>query len=662
MPFRCLWALDSIVFWFTCVLLHDTSQRDEYFMLVFAYPQWRMVTTIPSHNCTGDVCNHGNKGSDLIGSLEPYHFASSPVSAELAWCDGTTESTHQGGAAISSVPGSMSSASSGGSITTDKNAPFKSESTSDLDLVPKVIQEDISDDKGHQRSFSLGETKKMAKQFSLASNEQEKKSVKTLLSNLLSGSGTDPIQMPFSVDEHHIIKQTPPSIDTIAVIIYDQEPSSIISYALSSPEYEKKLQELSMQQMKEETKDSPYTRRKYTDSATSSSDGQDQSESNLSRKSMLSFFRGASSSGRDRSPIHQGSARVCSASAKSFDIEAVKYTPSKEKDSSEDIDEPDFAFFSQNSDKCSAAGVGMKSNKEQTDNCHIELQFSDNTANFYCKVYFADKFRKLRQLLFPAGEERYIRSLSRCFTWLVKGGKSGSSFCKTQDDRFILKQMSRYEVHSFVKFAPHYFSYITKAQIEQKPTVLAKILGVYRIGYRNSQTSSESKQDLLVMENLFYDREITQIFDLKGSLRNRLVTTVGKRMEDLVLLDENLLKLSVDSPLYIRPHSKTVLSLAVANDTQFLASHLIMDYSLLVGLDEKRQELVLGIIDYIRTFTWDKKLEMVVKSTYSQLGGQGKMPTVIYPESYRSRFIQSMDRYFLPVPDRWAGLGRNVDC
>jgi hypothetical protein len=40
----------------------------------------------------------------------------------------------------------------------------------------------------------------------------------------------------------------------------------------------------------------------------------------------------------------------------------------------------------------------------------------------------------------------------------------------------------------------------------------------------------------------------------------------------------------------------------------------------------------------------------------------GKMPTVVYPESYRSRFIQSMDRYFLPVPDRWSGLGRDVDC
>ena len=33
-----------------------------------------------------------------------------------------------------------------------------------------------------------------------------------------------------------------------------------------------------------------------------------------------------------------------------------------------------------------------------------------------------------------------------------------------------------------------------------------------------------------------------QIFDLKGSMRNRLVSTSGKREADLVLLDENLQK------------------------------------------------------------------------------------------------------------------------
>ena len=76
----------------------------------------------------------------------------------------------------------------------------------------------------------------------------------------------------------------------------------------------------------------------------------------------------------------------------------------------------------------------------------------------------------------------------------------------------------------------------------QKPTILAKIVGVYKIGYRNSQTNATLKQDVLVMENLFYNRKITQIFDLKGSVRNRLVTTSGKNIEDLVLLDENLLK------------------------------------------------------------------------------------------------------------------------
>ena len=39
----------------------------------------------------------------------------------------------------------------------------------------------------------------------------------------------------------------------------------------------------------------------------------------------------------------------------------------------------------------------------------------------------------------------------------------------------------------------------------------------------------------------------------------------------------------------------------------------------------------------------------------------GKMPTVVSPELYRSRFLEAMDRYFLLVPDRWTGLGRNVD-
>ncbi len=60
------------------------------------------------------------------------------------------------------------------------------------------------------------------------------------------------------------------------------------------------------------------------------------------------------------------------------------------------------------------------------------MQFSDSTANFTVKVYFAQEFKEIRDLVFAEGEEAYVRSLSRCVPWAAHGGKSGSSFCKTK--------------------------------------------------------------------------------------------------------------------------------------------------------------------------------------------------------------------------------------
>lgn len=74
---------------------------------------------------------------------------------------------------------------------------------------------------------------------------------------------------------------------------------------------------------------------------------------------------------------------------------------------------------------------------------------------------------------------------------------------------------------------------------------------------------------------------------------------------------------------------------------------------MLVGIDEERQELVVGIVDFIRTFTWDKKLESWVKES-GILGGGGKGPTIVTPRQYRIRFREAMERYFLMVPDYWT--------
>lgn len=301
-----------------------------------------------------------------------------------------------------------------------------------------------------------------------------------------------------------------------------------------------------------------------------------------------------------------------------------------------------------------------KPNKSQPSQ-HIEVQFADSNSNFYCRCYFVEQFANLRILVLPAGEEGYVRSLARCVQWAARGGKSGSSFCKTKDDRFILKEMSKLEMQLFLDFAPHYFSYISRCLSLGQPTLLGKIVGVYRVVFRNSSSNATLRSNLLVMENLFYARQVTHKFDLKGSIRNRLVNPNSDQDGEIVLLDENLLKMTCDSPLYIHPHSKTVLMQAINSDTQFLSSQSVMDYSLLVGLDKDKNELVVGIIDYIRTFTWDKKLETMVKSS-GILGGQGKLPTVVSPVLYRARFIAAMHRYFLPVPDRWTGLGKGLDC
>ena len=67
----------------------------------------------------------------------------------------------------------------------------------------------------------------------------------------------------------------------------------------------------------------------------------------------------------------------------------------------------------------------------------------------------------------------------------------------------------------------------------------------------------------------------------------------------LIVLTIFLISVSVDSPIYIRPHSKTVLTLAITNDTHVLSSHLVMDYSLLVGIDDATKELVVGIIGIV---------------------------------------------------------------
>lgn len=382
----------------------------------------------------------------------------------------------------------------------------------------------------------------------------------------------------------------PQGTEEKVVAVYDDEPTSLIGYVLMSNQYHTRLEELKQESL--------HPRREISDSPSKSAP-----------------------------------------------------SPSKAQDKP---------------DKTNDGGVGGVSEEKDLilseETTHIKHSFEDfardgtSKVHFQVTVYYATQFQEIRRL-FGKGDETFIHSLLRCRKWETKGGKSNAYFAKTLDDRFVVKQMSKTEISSFLTFAPSYFRYMNmKLDSKTEECCLAKIFGVYQVVIKHPSSSYTSnvggaskdiRLDLMIMENIFYAKAISRIYDLKGSIRSRY--NAEPSASNAVLLDENLLEILPASPILVRQDARAKLLRALWKDTAFLAQLGVMDYSLLVGIDEMNGELVVGIIDYIRQYTWDKQLETWVKSS-GILGGAGKVPTIISPKQYMKRFRIAMMVYFTLVP------------
>lgn len=203
----------------------------------------------------------------------------------------------------------------------------------------------------------------------------------------------------------------------------------------------------------------------------------------------------------------------------------------------------------------------------------------------------------------------------------------------------------------------------------------------------------------MVIENLFYQQRVTRVFDLKGSTRARYVaeddectfeqallrrrrkkqwkrselsslevdalessepTEPSAKEEDgeasqRVLLDDNFVQLNSGRPFPLKKRAKEYLDKAVMNDTSFLSVVNVVDYSILLGVDESGFAVKAGIIDYLRQYDIIKKMEHMSKSV-GMLTGQAE-PTIIEPSQYKRRFLLALDRYFMEVPDAWSEGG-----
>ncbi|KAL6651680.1 hypothetical protein ACP70R_010605 [Stipagrostis hirtigluma subsp. patula] len=346
------------------------------------------------------------------------------------------------------------------------------------------------------------------------------------------------------------------------------------------------------------------------------------------------------------------------------DTRAIEHTDTKEKSYSS-ISESSSASSSWSSFGSSDSEGSFSSDELSSydssllsSSLHPEISVNGKVAlkgKYSVICVHSNQFYTLRKKCCPS-ELAYITSLSRCKKWDAQGGKSKAFFAKTMDDRFIIKQIKKTEFKSFVEFAPDYFKHVYHSLDTGSQTCLAKILGIYQV--KQIRHGKEIKIDLMVMENLLFGHNVSRTYDLKGAIFSRHVSDSNDH--DTVYLDQNFIEDMRVSPIYIGGRTKHLLQRAIWNDTSFLTSVNVMDYSLLVGVDKQNHEFVFGIIDYLRQYTWDKQLETWVKS--SLVVPKNVSPTVISPREYKKRFRKFMTKYFLTVPDDWRTDNRSASC
>ncbi|KAK8866021.1 hypothetical protein IAR55_001172 [Kwoniella newhampshirensis] len=293
---------------------------------------------------------------------------------------------------------------------------------------------------------------------------------------------------------------------------------------------------------------------------------------------------------------------------------------------------------------------------------HIEFRYTlGSRLKLSCTVYYATAFDSLRRRC--AIDKSLVTSLERTDVWDAQGGKSKASFFMTKDKRYIVKELvSKWHVsdpQAMLDIAPAYLEHL--AGTHNRATSLAKIVGFYNVRIDDLQSGTRKQLDLLVMENIFYKQTISKTFDLKG-IESRKVTKVKVESEgkadatsgSVTLFDGDWLESMQKGLILLQPHAKRILAEAISLDTRFLSSQSIMDYSLLLGLDETRKEIVVGLVDAIGSYDFFKTIESRGKMVINR-GGE---VTIIPPDQYRERFENALKQYFIACPDKWTKTTR----
>eukprot|EP00931_Biecheleriopsis_adriatica_P074690 TRINITY_DN48697_c0_g1_i1.p1 TRINITY_DN48697_c0_g1~~TRINITY_DN48697_c0_g1_i1.p1 ORF type:complete len:1993 (+),score=289.05 TRINITY_DN48697_c0_g1_i1:23-5980(+) len=334
----------------------------------------------------------------------------------------------------------------------------------------------------------------------------------------------------------------------------------------------------------------------------------------------------------------------------------------------------------------------------------VRVDFADKHAQYSVNIYHAPQYHVLRHLV--CGDDlNFVRSLHYCNRITPSGGKTRAAFFVSQDRRFLLKAVNRAEFKMLRTQAEPFFWYADQVLFEKLPSVLIQVLGLFTVSITLREKSRASRGYFVVQRNLRFSLQSQPhfVFDLKGVGKSRRVPGMplqvpeeidaeegagnnaepyspkpeGRRSAEpatkTVLWDQNFREWTEGKPLCMVASDLRYVEAAVFNDTQLLSKQCLMDYSLLLAAvpaetsDSVSQSaergspeiqapgrLCLGIIDYLRPYTWDKQVETAWKSLAQNSSDQ---PTVIEPDNYAGRFLRAMSTYFVAdcPPQRVTG-------
>ena len=252
---------------------------------------------------------------------------------------------------------------------------------------------------------------------------------------------------------------------------------------------------------------------------------------------------------------------------------------------------------------------------------HLPTPTRHGSPPFKWKDYAPRAFDALRRA-FGVDDGDYLVSLTgeSSLRELPSPGKSGSVFFLSDDDRFLIKTVSKEEMHSLLRMLPEYVAHVTrpgnaaaasagagavassfaaaaasdggKQQQQQPstpppppqlpaaaaaaaPSLLTRFYGVHRV-----TPSGGAKVRFVVMGNVFpSDVVLHRRYDLKGSRHGRTAGAEALAKPNAVLKDLDLdLALALDA----RTHAE--LATALRADAAFLERLGLIDYSLLLGV------------------------------------------------------------------------------